>query len=103
MAIKVIPLNCPKCNAEITLDGDRDFGFCSYCGTRIVLQNDNKFVYRKIDDAAIIKEQNKRYKLETERKEKERNDANLLKIALGVGVMFILTIILVMISEYLGM
>ena len=28
-------MNCPSCGADITLDDDREFGFCSYCGSRI--------------------------------------------------------------------
>ena len=28
-------LNCPNCSGQITLDDSRDFGFCSYCGTKI--------------------------------------------------------------------
>lgn len=31
-----IALSCPKCGAEITLDETREFGFCQYCGTKIV-------------------------------------------------------------------
>ncbi len=31
-----VALHCPSCGAEITLDDTRDFGFCSYCGTKVV-------------------------------------------------------------------
>lgn len=31
-----IALKCPSCGAEITLDETREFGFCQYCGTKIV-------------------------------------------------------------------
>lgn len=31
-----IALKCPGCGADIELDNTRDFGFCSYCGTKIV-------------------------------------------------------------------
>ncbi len=34
----MIPLKCPSCSADITLDDSKEFGFCQYCGTRI--QND---------------------------------------------------------------
>jgi len=30
-------LKCPSCGADITLDDDREFGFCAYCGTQIQL------------------------------------------------------------------
>ena len=31
-----IALKCPSCGAEIELDSSREFGFCQYCGTKIV-------------------------------------------------------------------
>ena len=33
MAIRA--LKCPSCGADITLDDTREYGFCSYCGSRI--------------------------------------------------------------------
>lgn len=31
-----IALRCPSCGAEIELDSSREFGFCQFCGTKIV-------------------------------------------------------------------
>ncbi|MBP3446483.1 MAG: hypothetical protein J6K64_04320 [Clostridia bacterium] len=31
-----VSLNCPNCAASIELDNSREFGFCQYCGTKIV-------------------------------------------------------------------
>lgn len=31
-----IKLNCPTCGAAMDLDENREFGFCSYCGTKVV-------------------------------------------------------------------
>lgn len=31
-----IALKCPSCGAEIQMDNSREFGFCQYCGTKIV-------------------------------------------------------------------
>ena len=33
MSIKA--LKCPSCGADIEIDDSREFGFCSYCGSRI--------------------------------------------------------------------
>ena len=33
MSVKA--LKCPSCGADIELDDSREFGFCSYCGSRI--------------------------------------------------------------------
>lgn len=35
--MKTIALKCPNCNADIELDQDREFGFCNYCGTKIMI------------------------------------------------------------------
>lgn len=37
-----VTLNCPSCGAEIQLDSGRDFGFCTYCGTKVVQE---KIIY----------------------------------------------------------
>lgn len=31
-----IPVRCPNCSADIQLDDTREFGFCGFCGTKIV-------------------------------------------------------------------
>lgn len=31
------PLTCPNCGAQIQLDSSNDFGFCMYCGSKIML------------------------------------------------------------------
>ena len=40
----MLQLKCPNCGADITLDDTREFGFCSYCGTKILLNEYNKRV-----------------------------------------------------------
>lgn len=35
--MKIIALKCPNCNADIELDQDREFGFCNYCGSKIMI------------------------------------------------------------------
>ncbi|MBR4685331.1 MAG: hypothetical protein IKP04_02235 [Candidatus Methanomethylophilaceae archaeon] len=37
----VIDLVCSKCGANIELDDSREFGFCSFCGNRVLIQQDN--------------------------------------------------------------
>jgi DNA-directed RNA polymerase subunit RPC12/RpoP len=37
----MLALICPKCGGSIELDDSREYGFCSYCGTRIVLERGN--------------------------------------------------------------
>lgn len=42
----LIALKCPNCSGDVQLDDGREFGFCIYCGTRIMISD---FVTRKIE------------------------------------------------------
>lgn len=33
----LVSLRCPSCGADIELDEKREFGFCSYCGTKVMM------------------------------------------------------------------
>ena len=33
------PMTCPKCGANIQIDNSNEYGFCSYCGTKIQLRD----------------------------------------------------------------
>lgn len=37
----LIALRCPQCGADIELDDTREFGFCQYCGTKIMQERQN--------------------------------------------------------------
>lgn len=53
--IKMIPVKCPECGASIEIDKERSFGFCSYCGSKVIINNENEQIIRNIDEAAIKK------------------------------------------------
>ena len=40
MELKV--LKCPACGANIEYTENREFCFCSYCGCKIILENENQ-------------------------------------------------------------
>lgn len=46
----MIELKCPNCSANIELDDSKEIGFCSYCGTKILL----KAPIAKVDGIAGI-------------------------------------------------
>ena len=33
-------VTCPNCNGQVQIDASREFGFCSYCGTKIVFERE---------------------------------------------------------------
>ncbi|MCM1529017.1 MAG: hypothetical protein NC093_03375 [Alistipes sp.] len=74
MSIKLIAIKCPSCNANLEMEKGRTEMFCIYCGTKVMLSNDNERIYRRIDDAEILKQKNKKLQLILEDKEKNRKD-----------------------------
>ena len=32
----MLPVKCPSCGANVEIDENREFGFCNYCGTKII-------------------------------------------------------------------
>lgn len=53
MAIKVNNIKCPACGADLTVEEGRTQCFCSYCGTKVIITNENEYVYRNIDEAKV--------------------------------------------------
>lgn len=53
MAIKVNSIKCPECNAALPIEEGRTQVFCSYCGAKVVITNENEYIFRNIDEAQI--------------------------------------------------
>lgn len=53
MAIKLNSVKCPECNANLSIEEGRERAFCTYCGTLIIVTNENEHIYRHIDEARI--------------------------------------------------
>ena len=51
----LIALRCPRCGADINVADDREFIFCEYCGSKILLDNDHEYTIHTIDEAKIRK------------------------------------------------
>lgn len=64
----MIPVKCPSCGADIQLDDSREFGFCTYCGTKIV--QDKIIVEQKVTIKSDNSEQFNNY-MTLARREKE--------------------------------
>lgn len=53
MAIQFITIKCPECSADLQIEDGREYAFCTYCGAKVMIANDNEHIYRTIDEARI--------------------------------------------------
>ena len=89
MAIQFNTVKCPECGANLSIEEGREKVFCSYCGTQIIITNENERVYRHVDEARIKEaEVNqtlelKRLELE-ERKRLAKEKRTKIKIAVSI-------------------
>ncbi len=53
MAIQFVTIKCPECSADLQIEDGREYAFCTYCGAKVMITNDNEHIYRTIDEARI--------------------------------------------------
>lgn len=77
MAVKFTSVKCPECGANLPIEEGREKMFCSYCGTQVIMTNENEHTFRHVDEAEIKRVEMERLlqlkELELEEKENERS------------------------------
>ena len=60
--INFIPVKCPQCKADLTIEEGREYALCTYCGTKFLINDDSKkeITYRHVNEAEIQKAENER-------------------------------------------
>lgn len=93
MAINIVSMKCPGCGAALPVESGREFSFCSYCGTKVMLSNENEYIYRNIDEARIKEAETDRMirlrEMELKERENDRGRKAIL-VAYGVALAFVL-------------
>ncbi len=79
MAYQVQVMRCPSCGADVKFDDGRTQGFCSFCGAKVVVSNENEYIYRHIDEAGIKQAEVRMRELDLQ--EKKEREAAEKKIA----------------------
>lgn len=87
-------VKCPSCGAELMVkDGNRDFMFCEYCGTKVRL-DDYQETHRFVDEARIQESKDakeielKKMEFE-EKKRKEDNKIGFIAFGVAIGMIII--------------
>lgn len=113
--MNLVHLRCPDCGADLEVDNSREFCFCQYCGTKIILEESDasvrrtkarlktidKFLdqreaqqIRKLEDRRIREEaarEERRRREEIERKESWK----VIKVSLSIVVIGILLLLFI--------
>ena len=96
MAITLNTIKCPECGASLSFEEGREKMFCSYCGTQILLTNENEHIYRHIDEAGVKKAETERMielkkmeMAEKERQSKERSKMLKIRISIALGIVMV--------------
>ena len=89
--------NCPSCGAEITLEvGNRDFGFCQYCGSKIML-DDYRITQRYVDEAQITQSENEKILRLRELEIQEANQSRINKLTKPLTIIWLLLSLIILI------
>lgn len=94
--ITMLNLKYPNCGGELQVESDGEFCFCQYCGTKILLSDENKktininknVTYTTVNEADKLRAENERLKLENDiykERENEKFNSKFSKIALIIG------------------
>lgn len=98
MAVEFISIKCPDCGSALDVEEGRTQIFCSFCGAKVMIQNENEYVYRKIDEAEIMAKEAEMkateakylYKLkQLEMEEKSRENKKIFLLVL-IGICVVL-------------
>lgn len=95
---QIISMKCPECGATLELSDDRKIAFCSYCGAKIIIHNENEHIIRNIDEAAIKKAESERdVRLkELDVQEKDSNQRHFISV-----ILLFLSIIIIGVGLYI--
>ena len=75
MAIHFTAAKCPECGANLSIEEGRTKVFCSYCGAKIIITNDNELFVHHIDETKIRQTEIERKAMLAQMKIEERKKA----------------------------
>ncbi len=99
MSYNLISVKCPDCGQTLSIEENRTQAFCTYCGAKVLISNENEYVIRQVDEAGIKKAETERLiKLkELELQEQREIQTRKLRRVLTVIWLIISVILLVII------
>ncbi|MBR2523182.1 MAG: hypothetical protein IKE53_01940 [Clostridiales bacterium] len=74
MSIIIKTITCPQCGANQSFEDNNTSTFCSYCGSQLVVENNNEHIYRHIDEAELLRAENEKIELLAKMRSNENNN-----------------------------
>ena len=99
--MKLIKLTCSNCGAVLELDVDRKQAFCTYCGTKLYVDDESINITNRIIDEARLKEAEVRLReleYQHEREIREETIRKEQKKSFGISVIVFLVVLLLSFS-----
>ena len=99
---KIISLKCPSCGAVLS-DENKDVMFCKYCGSKLIVDNDNEYIHKNVDVADVKRAETEQLvKLkELEMKEKENeHKKEVLRIKIKSSIILLAIGIIMMVLGF---
>jgi uncharacterized Zn finger protein (UPF0148 family) len=101
MGVTFSAVKCPECGASLPIEDGRKELFCSYCGAKILVTNENEHIYRHIDEAEVkhaetdqMVEMKRMEMAEKHQKEKEQTKKLKIKISIVLGAIMLGAIVI---------
>lgn len=98
LGYKLISVKCPDCGQTLSIEENRTQAFCTYCGAKVLISNENEYVFRQIDEADIKKVETERIIRMRELEIAEKNSS--LRKVLTI-IWLIVTLVLLVIAVIL--
>ena len=84
MSISFVSVKCPSCGGQMSLEEGHRETFCPYCRSQILVNDENDYTYRVIDEAEIKQAETDRMVRLKEMELEQANRSRKIKIALGL-------------------
>lgn len=95
---KIIQLKCTNCGADLEITEKRDIIYCTYCGSKMLLNDENEYTYRYIDEADVKRAETEKIvklkELEMKAENKKRKARKKLLEIVGCTAFFLVAILL---------
>lgn len=105
MAIRLLTVKCPNCGQTLSIENNRTQAFCTYCGSKVLIHNENEYILRTIDEAHIQQAETDRLiKLKELELEEKRltQQSTLRKILMSIWLIVSIAILLIVIVRWIS-